>query len=448
MRTERDNLTSGIEPAGGSKQLRVRLISGLFWNLTGASVVRLAGLATGVLIGRILGKEDFGRLGMIQSTVGMLGSLAGLAMGAAATRYIGSLRLAEINRASLILRLLTTVGWLSGGAIATALMIFAPYIATHWLGTDRLIVPLQLSAVLVIFGVINGIQAGALAGLEAFREIARVNLICGLLTLPIVLGLTFYFRVAGVVVGLALVAVLNFVLYRRVLRKSVLGGAQVGSDRMWAERSILLKFALPLTLSTLMTAPAGWLGNFLLLRSPEGYASVGLFNAALQWQSIILFVPGAISPAILSLLSNTYGREHTRSYWKLVYTSLAATVIASLIAAAAVAVAGENIMALYGREFHGGGAPIVLLSIAAVLMAANTTIGQVITSSGSMWASLGLNALWAFGFVVSAFVLVPSRGAVGLGLAYCLAYTLLLIWSSIYLFYQHWRPNWRNGLAH
>src|SRR5437867_2576039 len=58
-------------PVGG------RLLHGAFWSLMGTFTSRVLGLASAILVARILGKMRYGEWGMIQSTVGLVGTLAG-----------------------------------------------------------------------------------------------------------------------------------------------------------------------------------------------------------------------------------------------------------------------------------------------------------------------------------------------------------------------------------
>src|SRR5271169_1563568 len=61
-----------------------RLLRGTFWSMSGTIVSRALGLAAAILAARIVGKVVYGELGIIQSTVGMFGTLAGFGMGTTA----------------------------------------------------------------------------------------------------------------------------------------------------------------------------------------------------------------------------------------------------------------------------------------------------------------------------------------------------------------------------
>src|SRR5437667_7809 len=78
---------------------------------------------------------------------------------------------------------------------------------------------LQAGAWLLLFGGVNGAQTGALAGFEAFKTIARINLITGLLAFPITLAGAWFGGVTGSVwaltANLGLNCIMNFVALRK-----------------------------------------------------------------------------------------------------------------------------------------------------------------------------------------------------------------------------------------
>ena len=86
--------------------------------------------------------------------------------------------------------------------LATLLILFADYLAVHTLNAPHLGFVLKLSSLYLIFNAINVTQTGALAGLEAYKAIAKVNFIVGIASFPmIIIGAKFY-GVQGVIVAL------------------------------------------------------------------------------------------------------------------------------------------------------------------------------------------------------------------------------------------------------
>src|SRR5580704_4970230 len=94
-----------------SSPLGERLLRGTFWTLLGTIASRALGLAAAVFAARILGKMVYGELGILQSTVGMLGTFAGFGMGTTATKYVAELRSQDPVKTGGIIAISSLVSW-------------------------------------------------------------------------------------------------------------------------------------------------------------------------------------------------------------------------------------------------------------------------------------------------------------------------------------------------
>src|SRR5215472_10010244 len=77
------------------RMLLNRLVRGTFWSLSGAVAARTFGLLSSLIVARILGTSGFGELGLIQSTIGMLGTLGGFGLGLTSTKYVAEFRTSD-----------------------------------------------------------------------------------------------------------------------------------------------------------------------------------------------------------------------------------------------------------------------------------------------------------------------------------------------------------------
>jgi len=83
-----------------------------------------------------------------------------------------------------------------------------------------------------------------------------------------------------------------------------------------------------------------------------------------------------------------------------------------------------------------GAQTLQILILVAGLMAINSIVGQAITSTGDLWIGFGFNFAWAATLLISAQILVPSKGALGLAYANLLAYGLHTVWQFAFV---QWR---------
>jgi len=424
-------LSRRLLPSGS---LRARLARGALWSALGSGFSRAMTLVSMIVVARVLGTARFGQLGIVQSTAGVFSVYAGLGLNLTATKYLAGYRRSDPERAGRILALVERVALGSGGACALVVGLAAPVLALRVVHAPSLAGALASGAALIFFGALNGVQTGALAGLEAFKALARVNALAaaGSLTFPLVgvwlLGLE------GAVIGLAAALAVSCLLAGIALRAE-LARAGIRPDRAgwWRERGVLWRFALPAVLGSSLFVPATWIGDLILVnRHPRGYAELGVFNAADQWRVALLFLPGVLAPVVVSVFSNLRLAGHPRRR-RLIALAMIASGAAAGTPGLFVTLAASRIMGLYGSGFQDREPVLTLLVLTAVVAALAGVFGQVIVSSLSMWWNLALNALWAAGFIVSCTLLVPRFGAEGLAVALLIAYLAQFVSDGAYV---------------
>ncbi len=415
--------------------LGYRLAKGAFWSLAGTVISRGLGLCASILVARMLGKTGYGELGMIQSTVGMLGTFAGFSLGLTATKHIAEFKIKDPARAGRIIGLSSLVSWVTGGVMGLILLTLAPWLAVHTLAAPHLGGLLRVGAALLLLGAINGAQTGALAGFESFRSIARINLIAGFASFPLMVGGAWLAKVEGALFGLvvsqAFSCLLNFYGLRAEALRSGVTLAYVGSKK---ESGILWRFSLPAVASGLFVGPVYWVCNTMLVNFPGGYAQMGVFNAANQWFGALLLLPSILGQAALPVLSECLGqRDHTKSRKVLgFYLKLNVAVMSPIVLIGCLA--SPWIMASYGPDFRDAWPTLVVVLLTAGVVATQDPVGQIIAASGRMWLGTLMNAGWATGFIALTWGLV-HWGALGLAGARLGAYVLHAAWTLAFAVY-------------
>jgi O-antigen/teichoic acid export membrane protein len=415
-------------PAGSIRQ---RFALGTFWSLTGTIISQGLQLVAAVFAARFLGKAGYGELGIIQSTVGMFGAFAGLALGLTATKNIAEFRKQDPNRAGRILGLTIVVGILSGASIGLMLFAFARPFAAHILNASQLAGQLRLSTLLVFLNTLNGVQIAALSGFEKFADVAKVSAVRGFASFPAIVGGTWLWGLWGAVGGMVVVAAVTWLTSEILLqRECARSGVRVHYTQHRSEWPLLWTFSLPAVLSGVISFPVMWLGNAFLVNRPEGYAEMGIFNAAWQLRNVIIFFPNILNQVLFPILSNVYSsRLQVR---RLFLSGLGIVSAVSLGAALPLIVFSPSIMRAFGKGFEGSWLVLILVGLSTVLAASASVVGVVIWSSGRMWTAFLLNGIWALVFVMTATAFL-RHGALGLALAYLVSYAVHLIISLAYV---------------
>lgn len=408
--------------------LGYRLTKGAFWSMFGQFASRGLNLLALVVTARILGKTDFGKLGMIQSTVGMFAGFATFGMGLTATKYVAELRKTDPLRAGKMIGLSSMTAWGTGGLMTLALVIFAPLLANRTMSAPDLANSLRLGAILLLFGAVNSAQNGALSGLESFKGIARVTITNAIICLPVSIFGAYYWDLNGAVAALVFgQAVLCFMTYREIQTQARLQGIRPTFSGALQEFHVLWHFSLPIMLGGLIQGPVGWLTNAMLVNQPGGYGELGQYNAALRIKGLPDSLVGPFLTPILPVLAD----KRAQGDWHSCKNIYAQTVllISLLVGPFCILLMAAPFLAFlpFGREFAGGDQMVRWLMLHGILSAICGPIGYIFATGGQMWKALILNILQSSMQLLLAWSFVPSQHGAGLAIALAGAFAIQAI---------------------
>ncbi len=430
FQTRADKYLSGFR----GQSLRKRFISGAFWSLLGAIVSRGLTLLASVIVARLLHPAGFGKLGIIQSTIGLVGVFAGAGLGLTATKYVAEHRSTDTLKTGVYAALSLRIAIISGLAASGVLFVTSDWIAGAVLGQPSLRQDLRVSALVVLFAAINGVQLGIVTGLEDFRTMALMNTIRGIV-LFITLSLGCYlFGLDGAVAGLAaaeaLAAAVNqFALRRSCCTRSIpLRHSHLPRGELLA----LAHFAVPTLLASLVISPAFWLSNLIMFQQPAGARSLGVFNAADRWRQVLLFLPGSVATIILPMLSNLRGTRDSATYRRVLRLNLLANLVVVAIPAIVVIAAAPLAMSAFGAEYRSGSTALTILSLSAIAMVLNNLLQSALVSMGYAWGRLALDTLLAALLGLLSWWLIPRFQVNGMAWANLGAFIVVIVplsWS-------------------
>ncbi|MNK71874.1 colanic acid exporter [compost metagenome] len=408
-----------------------RLTLGALWSLVGALVSRFSTLISAICMAKLLGGVGFGELGTVQATVGMLGLVAGFGLGQTSTKYVAEFRNSEPRRAGQIMTLTSLIAMVTGVLMASALVLYAPWLAAHTLSAPHLAGLLQISAILLLFSVLNGAQIGALAGLEAFPLIARINVLTGALYFPLTVGGSYWFGTQGAVWGLAIAQVLAWICYHIVLRlqlsKLAIPFHFRDCHREWR---VIFDFSLPALLANVMAGAANWAATALLVNQANGYLSMGIYNAANQWRLIIMFIPSMIMQAALPVMSSlSQGSEQKADFDRSLTFAQMTMIAVGFPVAIGFMFFSDIILGFYGADFQGGSIVFIGLVLTALIQCIGSITGTMIEAKGMMWYGFWINAGWALLYLGMVALTVGHWHGVALAFASVAAYCVITLVS-------------------
>ncbi len=407
--------------------LSKRLFEGMSWTMIGNVVGKFLQLLAFIFVARLVGKQEYGQISIIRSTLNMFLVFSSVGMGVTATRYIAMYRTSNPHRAYEIYRFTKkTVIWL-GMIISVVIFLLSSYIAENQLNDLHLSNALKIGAVILFLMTITSVQMGALNGFERFKEVGINSALNGIIQLiSVVLG-AYLWGINGVIAGLGITSFILVLQLWFSLKKDIskIRTAEKNKDdEKLDSSSIFLKFSLPAVLQGLVVIPVLWWVKTFLIDN-AGYGEMATFDVAEQWYYVVLFVPNSLGTILLPLLTNTNYNGSKEQYNKLLKVNMLINVGVTFIIAVSVALFSPLIYKFYGKEFTDY-QPLLILMITVVICAVNNVLGQVITSKGKMWIGFGVNALWAIWLITFSVIFVGKYNMGALGLAYALlvSYTL------------------------
>jgi O-antigen/teichoic acid export membrane protein len=317
-------------------------------------------------------------------------------------------------------------------SFAGVIFVFAPQVAGEYLKAPHIAEQLRIAALYIFFVTLNGYQAGALAGFEAFSILAKINLIHGIVSLMLTFVLTLLWGLTGAASALGLAALFNWVLHQIAIRREVRRyGIRIKYSGFWQEKDILARFTFPAALSSIIGAFTVWSCNAFLTRQPDGLTQMAIFSAANNFRSFILFVPGLVSHVASPILCNLIGEKKQSSYSRLFWINIAASAAASIAVAIILVLAAPYVLELFGKGFKGGDSVAMVIVVMTVVEVMANAFYRSLFAHGKQWWQVQIIICWSLALWVVTFTTVGEYGAVGLAYAYLVAHVVSL---SLYAF--------------
>jgi len=426
----------GLLRCSGESGVARRLAHGTLWLLIGTALWRVLTAVSSIFVARILGGTAFGELAMVRSTVDLFVVFGSFRLGSTATKYVSQYRKTDPARAGAVLMLVLIVSLVTCLVTAALCLLLSPWMAGHVLDRAELSPTITLGAVLIFFATFAAIQEVALAGFEAFRATAFLNAVRGVVAIAVCVPLAALWGVTGVIAALIVDAVLALgvcmaVLWKECVRQGV--PLQWSRDAILRELPVLWRFALPGVCAGVLTTGTLWLGRAILVRGTDGFMQLGLFSAANQWRTPMLFLPAVLCRVMLPVVSEAHAERRGTDLKAAIDINLRVVCLTALPVCLLVMGLADVIQGLFGREFQHSGAILRILMPATFLYAVDRVFERVFEGTGRRWTDLAMTGGWSLLFLAVALSAVPRFGGVGLSLAFLLAYAALVAGRIIYV---------------
>lgn len=407
-----------------------KILRGTFF-ISGANLLARIGTFLGNLIMiRLLGLEQLGELGLIESwlTVAMTIGLFGINV--AVTKFVAEDLQKYPGRVgqSIANACLLTIFF----SLLTAIIL---YIAIHYLllpftwwqqlqtTLSYYLLPFTL---LLIISSFRTTTISIIHGLQEFPALLPVNFAIGLLSLPISYWLVSQYGLLGAINTRLLLTILEttFITYLllRLLRARAipLSVAQFGQNA-----KALLAIGIPTLTGQFLLNPVYSFVATFLAGQPNGLAQLGLITSANRLVGLTAFLPGSIAPTLIPILSAEWAMGNVARFSTATAQAIRLLWLATLpVIVFCMATSPALLTWLYGPTFQEAWPVAFLLFIVTFLGAINETNDRALIAVGRVWLSSANNLFWAVLFLAISFVAIPTHLAWGYGVALVISFTL------------------------
>lgn len=401
------------------------LIKSLFWGILAGVMNQGLTFVTNVLNARIL-KYGLGELTLYLTSNSFLQTFALLGLTACVPAIV-SKKMKDpkenekvISSIYLILAISITIILLF--AISIELLIPSQYkiwnVDSNWK-----LLPLIF---LFIASSIDQVQVAILFGYKAFKDIAKVSLLKGVITLVIITSLTYKFEILGCLWGYTLSFLVSLLCnYWFIKKKNQEYGISLSFYSLGKHVRKILKKSLPLFGAGTILTPAIWYSNHFLYNVENGTILLSLFAVSYQWLILIQFFPVQISKIVLPIVASSKNDEKTIEKKGLILSMsiVLILVILSLLFARII------IEDLYRFDFSKVSFVFCIMCITGIFATHGTYIGQIMIGKGCVKYRTIADIILGITLVITFRFLVTSHPKIALPMAYFFAYFL----ADIYL---------------
>ena len=398
------------------------ILKSSFWILVGTILSKSLLLFSSIIIVKFVDKSIFGQFGIIKSTVNMFTVFAGLGLGLTATKYIAQYKDIDYTKISRIIGLSNFFSILLCLFIAFIFIVFSNSLSLQ-LNAPNLSNSLKISAFILFFSGLNGIQEGILCGFEKFKAIAINSIIAAVISNILQIIGAKYYGLNAIIIGFGLNFFVLYILNLYSIRRIIKGKYtfKIFRKENFNEINLIWKFSIPAVLSGLMVSPVIWLTNNFLVNGANGFQEMADFDIANQWRATVLFIPGALSQVALPMLSSA---KNSGNFKTILNKNIILNFFIALIVVIILIIMLPVVLNFYGNAYKSAKFPLIIMLITTVLVAVNNIIGNAIAGLDKMWLGFFTNSLWALVLIVFSYYLITIRelGSVGLAAAYLISY--------------------------
>lgn len=389
-----------------------------------------------MLLARLLGGEDFGKLSIFYSSMLFLSLI--VIFGATVPL---SKEIAESNASNDKV----SIGETIKGHFQTSLFIYflfaivflSFYQQASYLLMNSLDLGREAFLFLLLFYSIHTIQYNILLGLRAYNKSILSSMGRSVLNFMPVAGFFFGGLDSSIVfMGLSYLfsVFLNHILLKMEYKEKEIDFRILTFPRTQKLFANHLKNSLPYFLGSIFVFPVTWLTNRMLISGQNGFIQLGVFNSIYQLRNIIVFLPNSLSSIFLPMMTATYHSKKFLELKKILKMFMAVSFLFGLGVNLVVILFTNQIVSYFGASFEIERELIYVVSFTNLLLTIQIALGVFLNSVGKMWQGFWANLLWAI-ILISSFRIILEYGLLSGSVSLSYSYLIAYVFAGVLLYF-------------
>lgn len=226
-----------------------------------------------------LGPAGMGIMGLLTSTIGILGSMTNCGLGTSAIKDIASAHGSENpSRIQLIVSVFRRLVWFTGLAGMLSAIILSPWLSQITFGNKDHTLAFVWISITLLFNQLTSGQLVILQGIRSLSHLAKANMVGSFMGLIITVPLYYFYRINGIVPGIIVSALIALCVSWFYSRKTNINTVSITRPQVMNEGSNMLRMGFLINLGALLSVAAYYLINIFISRT-GGVEQVGLYTA-------------------------------------------------------------------------------------------------------------------------------------------------------------------------
>ena len=374
-----------------------------------------------------LGSSGMGVLGLLNTTLGLVGSLTNFGLGTSAVREVSTANSTkDLDRIATVIFVLRRWVWITGILGALIIIIFSSLLSKITFGNNSYIWSFIIVSFTTLFNQLNTGQLAVLQGMQKIQFLAKASIGGSFLGLLVNIPIYYFYGVQGIVPALILASMISFFISRYYANKININKVKITSKETFFEGKNMLKMGFLISLNGLFVIGSTYIIQ-LFINKFGGVSQVGLFTAGF---AIINSYVGLIFSAMatdyyprLSAVahSNELCKKEINQQAEISILILGPIILIFIVFIKLI------ILILYSNSFYAINDMVSWLAIGIFFKASAWSIGFILLAKGESSLFFWNEFISSFYKLILDMIGYYYWGLTGLGISFLIGYFIYLL---------------------